>query len=79
MHIKLLYFGMIAEWKGVSEETKMVSKDATIKNLLAEIELQIPEIKEINYALAHNQTMVEGEFKLSDGDEISLFPPFAGG
>jgi molybdopterin converting factor small subunit len=79
MKIKVRYFGMIAEWKGVSEEMRTLDMGCSASNLLESINMDIPELAEINYVIAHNQLMMEGEFTLKEGDEVSLFPPFAGG
>ncbi len=79
MEIKVLYFGMIAEWKGGSEEKRMVDNTMHTQQLLDSIAMEIPGIKDINYVVALNRSMIEESMALVNGDEVSIFPPFAGG
>lgn len=79
MKIKVLYFGMIAEMAKCSEQLKEVEGDSSINDLINQILIEMPDLKEINYVVAQNQLLIDGNKQLTDGDEISVFPPFAGG
>lgn len=79
MKVNTLYFGMIAEKRGVTNETLELSGNATLDCLKEKAVDLIPNLDEINYAIAVNQIMKSENVDLKDGDEISFFPPFAGG
>lgn len=79
MKINTLYFGMIAEKRGVQNETLEFENGATVLNVKEKAVELIPNLEEINYAIAVNQSFHAENVELKDGDEISFFPPFAGG
>ena len=79
MKINTLYFGLIAELKGVSSEIQDYKEGLSINQLKSELNNAIPALSEVNYSVAINQKMVSDDVSLCEGDEISFFPPFAGG
>lgn len=79
MNISVLYFGMIAEWKGVSKETREIEPGLSSSDLLETIKKETPQLSGINYAVAFNQEMIGTPQALTEGCEVSIFPPFAGG
>lgn len=79
MKIKVVYFGMIAEWKGVTEEIRTIVPEWNTLDVIHALRKELPQLQTINYAVAHNQSLVDEGVFLSDGDEIAIFPPFAGG
>ena len=79
MKINTLYFGMIAEQRGVQSETLEFQDDATLVSVQEKAVELIPTLNDINYAVAVNQKLNTENVDLKDGDEISFFPPFAGG
>lgn len=78
MELNLNYFGMIAEATNVQKE-KLNIEVKTIVELKAVLIEKYPAIEKLNYQLAVNQNIVGNDFQLSNGDEIALLPPFAGG
>lgn len=78
MELNLNYFGMIAEATNVQKE-KLNLELKTIVELKAVLIEKYPAIEKLNYQLAVNQNIVGNDFQLSNGDEIALLPPFAGG
>ena len=79
MKINTLYFGMIAQQRGVQSETLEFRDDATLVSVQEKAVELIPSLNDINYAIAVNQKLNADNVELKDGDEISFFPPFAGG
>jgi len=79
MKIKVRYFGRLTDLSGTQEETIHLDEGADIEHLLQQIESKHPALnKEIKSMALNGQITWENE-KLHDGDEIDLFPPFAGG
>lgn len=78
MELSLNYFGMIAEATNVQQE-KLNLEVNTIVELKGVLIARYPAIEKLNYQFAVNQNIVGNDFQLSNGDEIALLPPFAGG
>jgi len=80
MQIKLKYFGQIAEIMNSQESILILKKG---KNSLFSIKDKLiseqPKLKEIDFKLALNASLVNEDIMLNNNDEISFFPPFAGG
>ena len=78
MKIKGLYFGVIAELRGSTQEELHVETPTlfALKDHLIET---TPGLADVNFQLAVNQKMATENQVLEDGSEISFFPPFAGG
>ncbi|MGB1004093.1 MAG: MoaD/ThiS family protein [Salibacteraceae bacterium] len=79
MNVKVLYFGEIAEMKGVSEEIKKVTTGLNSQEFMESLQAETPQLSSINFAIAINQEMNTVPQLLTDGCEVSVFPPFAGG
>ncbi len=79
MEIKVLYFGEIAEWKGCAEELKQLNSSITTDEFVGSLVKEIPQLAQINYAIAVNRNMIDAPVELLNGYEVSVFPPFAGG
>lgn len=79
MKINILYFGMIAEWKGETQELCEVSEGTKLFEMKQKAMNEIPDLQSINYSMAINQHMVTEDKELFEGDELAFFPPFAGG
>ena len=77
MSIKILLFGILAEEAG--KDTIRAEGLKTIDQLDAYIESKYPSFKNYKYRVSVNQELVSSNEKLSDGDEVALLPPFAGG
>ena len=78
MILKLKYFGMVAEAIGKNEESLDFSKNS-IEELDIELKNIYSSLNTMNYKFAINQSMIEGDEKLNENDEIAILPPFAGG
>jgi len=72
---------MLKDLVGRASESIELHDGASIRDLLAHYEAQIPRLKESlpSVALAVNQEYASPETKLQSGDEIALLPPVSGG
>lgn len=78
MILNLKYFGMIAE--ATSKENEVVNFDKSTTNDLIDVLVkEYPNIKNLNYKIAVNQSIVNDNYELKENDEIAILPPFAGG
>ena len=77
MTITLKYFGLIAEVTKCEEENLSFSGNL-ISELLNNLYLKYPELKNKDFQVAQDQELVSFETKIT-GNEIALLPPFAGG
>lgn len=75
MILKLKYFGIIAEALGKDNEELNINTP-TVDELKKNYNEQL---KNINYKIAVNHNLVEGNHKLKENDEVAFLPPFAGG
>ncbi|MEL6810972.1 MAG: MoaD/ThiS family protein [Bacteroidota bacterium] len=77
MNIKLMYFGMLAEVTGCSEENLRTEAThiAELKEILLE---KYPELQSKDFRIAQDEELVSGEVVLN-GSQIALLPPFSGG
>ena len=78
MPLTVKYFGMLAEATKCNEELLEVS-NCTIKELTNRLLEHYPGLKEKNFKVAVNQSLVDENTLITNNDEIALLPPFAGG
>ena len=81
MRVRVLFFGVLKNMVGKSEEVIELSEGASVRDLIVCYESKIPQLKESlpSLALAVNQQYVGPETKLKPGDEMALLPPVSGG
>jgi molybdopterin converting factor small subunit len=77
MEIKVLFFGVLAEVTRIN--CKYYSGISSFGDLKGRIEDEFPEIVHYSFRFSVNSEMIENESVLSNGDEVALMPPFAGG
>ena len=77
MKVKVLLFGKLAEEAGRHELE--LDKISSLEDLKKQVLAQYPSFADNKFNISVNQTLVRGNKKLADGDEIALLPPFAGG
>jgi molybdopterin synthase sulfur carrier subunit len=77
MQLKIKYFGLLAEVTNCQEEY-VNSSLSTVKDLLDMLHKKYPELKDKDFQIAQNNTIVALENKLKN-TEIALLPPFSGG
>ena len=81
MRVSVLFFGMLKDVTGRATDSVDLHEGASIRDVLAHYEAQIPRLKESlpSVALAVNQEYASPDTKLQSGDEVALLPPVSGG
>ena len=77
MQIKIKYFGLLTEITNCQEEY-VTDSLLTVNELLDLLFKKYPELKEKDFQVAQNNSIVAQGTKL-DNTEIALLPPFSGG
>jgi molybdopterin synthase catalytic subunit len=81
MQVRVLFFGMLKDLTGRSSDSLELPEHATLHDLLAHYQLQIPRLKPIaaSLAMSINQEYAPPQARLKSGDEVALLPPVSGG
>jgi molybdopterin synthase catalytic subunit len=81
MRVRVLFFGVLKEMAGKSMDLIDLPDGASVRDLLARYESQIPRLKESlpSLALAVNQQYAGPNTPLNPNDEVALLPPVSGG
>ncbi|MGA8436784.1 MAG: molybdopterin converting factor subunit 1 [Candidatus Sulfotelmatobacter sp.] len=81
MRVRVLFFGMLQDLAGKSNDTLDLREGATVRDVLAHCASQIPRLKDVtaSLAIAVNQQYAGAETALNSGDEVALLPPVSGG
>ena len=77
MQIKIKYFGLLTEITNCQEEY-VTDSLRTVNELLDLLYKKYPELKEKDFQVAQNNSIVALETKINK-TEIALLPPFSGG
>lgn len=76
MQVNVLLFGSLRDRLGFAQQAMEFPDLASLKNWLHETH---PDLAALNYLIAVNQEIVQGNAALQAGDEVAIMPPFAGG
>lgn len=81
MTVKVLFFGLLKDIVGRSEDAIELPADATMGTLFERYASQYPRLREMadSIALARNHEFAQLDVVLTDGDEVALMPPVSGG
>jgi MoaE-MoaD fusion protein len=81
VRVRVLFFGMLKDIVGKPVDVVDLPDGASVRNVLALYESQIPRLKESlpSLALAVNQQYAGPDTKLKADDEVALLPPVSGG
>lgn len=81
MRVHVLFFGSLKELAGKASDEVELPDGASIRNLLAYYEAQIPRLTPSlpSIAVALNQEYASPDARLKAGDEIAFLPPVSGG
>ena len=82
--MKILYFAWLKDKTGINEEEITDQKITDVKELLDLLSIKYPKLKEFIdekevIRVAVNLNYITDNIKLSQEDEIALFPPVSGG
>lgn len=81
MLVKVLFFGMLRDLIGHSEQELELPENACLGSVLTHYSTHFPQLLEMadSILLAHNQQFATRDSMLADGDEVALMPPVSGG
>jgi molybdopterin synthase catalytic subunit len=81
MRVRVLFFGVLKDLAGTSSDWLDLPDGASVRDVLARYEAQIPRLKAMlpSLALAVNQQYAGPDTKLKADDEVALLPPVSGG
>lgn len=81
MRVEILYFAVLRERVGRDQETLALPASATVAQAVAELRARHPAIAPLldRVQLAVNRQMIDPSHPLTEGDELALIPPVAGG
>jgi len=81
MRVRVLFFGILKDLAGKAGDSLDLPDSASVADLLAHYESQVPGIKESlrSLAVAVNQHYASAETRLKSDDEVALLPPVSGG
>jgi MoaE-MoaD fusion protein len=81
LQVKLLYFAVVREMIGQSQETRVVQPGQTLEDLFEQICVEYPALRRLRPSLLFmvNEAYADPARQVQDGDEIALIPPVSGG
>lgn len=81
MKVTVLYFGIVRERLGLSQESVQVESGTTVAVLMSRLSLLHPDLAEgvASVRVAVNRDYVDSTRVLSDNDEVAVIPPVSGG
>lgn len=81
MQVRLLFFASLKDIVGSREVSLDLPDGSTISDLLSKLETSYPRIREYRPVLltAINEDYVDKAARISEGDEVAIFPPVSGG
>jgi len=81
MRVRVLFFGVLKEIVGKTAAEVDLAEAATVRDVLALFEAQVPALRESlpSLALAVNQQYAGPDTTLHENDEVALLPPVSGG
>ena len=81
MLVKVLFFGMLRDLVGHSEQELELPENACLGSVLTHYTEHFPQLLKMSDSilLAHNQQFATRDSTLADGDEVAMMPPVSGG
>lgn len=81
MKVRVLYFALLREKIGRSEDVREVESGTTVGELWGRLCAEYPALEPMreSVSLAVNREYVERSRVLKEGDEVALVPPVSGG
>jgi molybdopterin converting factor small subunit len=78
IRVKALYFGQLRERRGRQQEVLEAASRLTVRELYQRVFAGTPE-SGLTVAFARNETYVDPQAQIDDGDVIAFLPPVGGG
>ncbi len=81
MQVRLLFFASLKDIVGARQLQLDVPEGATVSDVLTHLESSYPRLKDYRPVLltAINEEYVDRTARVSEGDEVAIFPPVSGG
>jgi molybdopterin synthase catalytic subunit len=81
MHVRLLFFATLKDIVGAREMRVETPEGATVGDLLTHLESSYPRLRDYRSVVltAINEEYVDQKARVTDGDEVAIFPPVSGG
>ncbi len=76
MAVKIQLFGQLKQITGAAELTTAA---ADTDGLVREMAIRFPELENLNYLIAVDRNIVQGNTIIKAGQELALLPPYSGG
>lgn len=77
VHVRL--FASYREAAGTSKLDSPLPTGALVSDLVELLAARIPSLRSTRGLIAVNQSYVNSDYALKDGDEVALIPPVSGG
>ncbi|REE05615.1 MoaD/ThiS family protein [Marinoscillum furvescens] len=78
VRITMYYFGLIAEKAGVATEQLELLQGADVESVHQALQERYPSLQSDSYQVSVNRKICTNG-PVSEGDEVAILPPFAGG
>ncbi len=79
LRVRVRLFASFREAAGTGHLTSELDEGAHVSDLLTQLSARIPALGATRGLIALNQTYVDADAVLHDGDEVALIPPVSGG
>lgn len=76
MAVKIQLFGQLKQMTGESE---LFTEAADTDGLAREMAARYPGLENLNYLIAVDRNIVQGNTAIKAGQELALLPPYSGG
>ncbi len=77
--VRIRYFGPLLDVTGTPQETVSLRLPDTVAGVNRQLWQHRPGLAGVDYRLAVDETLREGEEAVATAREIALLPPFSGG
>lgn len=77
MKIQILTFGAVKDY--LEDVEWEINESTSIRDLRHQILEQYPELRQQFFRMAIGSRMADDQLQLTEGDVVSLMPPFSGG